>query len=73
MSATPPTPPEPERPGPAFPGFKMSLGAPERAPTEWGEVRGMPAQWERRRLWPRLVLALGVLIAVALLVWLLLA
>jgi len=74
MSATPPTPPEPEGHGPAFPGFKMGMGAPERAepPADFGEWRSAPsARYERSPWWPRLALGLAVLIFLALLVWLL--
>ncbi len=70
MSATPPTPPEPEGHGPAFPGFKMGMGAPERAePTEdFGEWRSAPsARYRPLGRWPRLALGLAVLIALALL------
>ena len=75
MSATPPTPPEPEGHGPAFPGFKMGMGAPEHAESteDFGEWRSAPTAPYHRRVWPRLVLGLAVLIALALLVWLLLA
>lgn len=74
MSSTPPTPPEPEEgPGPAFPGFKMALGAPERAEppaAEFGYTQSLKradARWRRVAFWVALV------IAVALIVWFVLA
>jgi hypothetical protein len=65
----PPTPPEPpdDRPGPAFPGFKMGIGAPERIespPPAEAPVAGYG--WRRLAFWAAL------LIAAAIIAWLLL-
>jgi hypothetical protein len=69
--STPPEPPD-EGPGPAFPGFKMGIGAPERIePPPAAENPGVRSPvagygWRRLAFW------VAVVIAAAVIAWLLL-
>lgn len=75
MSSSPPTPPD-EDAGPAFPGLKMGLGAAEQyplPPPPECEPEALPARIAGGWRWRRLAFWLAVIIAAALIAWLLLA